>query len=44
VGNQRLYILPSQDLVVVRFGDRDQHWSDEAFLTRLVTDSPSAGN
>jgi len=42
VGNQRLYILPSQDLVVVRFGGRNQHWSDEDFLTRLIEDPPIA--
>ena len=35
-GNQRLYIIPSLDLVVVRqaqFGS----WDDREFLTRLLT-------
>jgi CubicO group peptidase (beta-lactamase class C family) len=35
-GNQRLYVIPSLDLVVVRFGERDRRWLDRAFLRRLV--------
>jgi CubicO group peptidase (beta-lactamase class C family) len=34
-GNQRLYILPSERLVVVRFG-RDTPYSDAEFLKRLL--------
>jgi CubicO group peptidase (beta-lactamase class C family) len=34
--NQRLYVIPSEDLVVVRFGVRDRSWSDEEFLALLV--------
>jgi len=41
VGNQRLYVIPSLDLVVVRFGDGNRHWSDDAFLSLLVTDPPT---
>jgi len=44
VGNQRLYVLPEQDLVVVRFGAVDRHWSDEEFLTRLLGDAAGAGD
>lgn len=33
--NQRLYIIPSQDLVIVRQGRMDQ-WDDREFLTRLL--------
>jgi len=36
VGNQRLYVIPSLDLVVVRFGAVDRRWRDRAFLARLV--------
>jgi CubicO group peptidase (beta-lactamase class C family) len=43
VGNQRLYVLPSEDLVVVRFGDRDRRWSDEAFLAELRAQRAPAG-
>jgi len=34
--NQRLYVLPSQDLVVVRLGRADRSWDDAAFLGRLL--------
>ncbi len=40
VGNQRLYVIPSLDLVVVRFGELDRHWRDREFLARLVTGAP----
>jgi CubicO group peptidase (beta-lactamase class C family) len=33
-GNQRLYIVPSLELIVVRFG-KGGEWSDEAFLKAL---------
>lgn len=36
VGNQRLYVIPSLDLVVVRFGDVDRRWRDQEFLGLLV--------
>jgi CubicO group peptidase (beta-lactamase class C family) len=36
VGNQRLYVIPSLDLVVVRFGEVDRHWRDQEFMSRLV--------
>jgi CubicO group peptidase (beta-lactamase class C family) len=36
LGNQRLYVIPSRDLVVVRFGKRDRRWRDQEFLARLV--------
>jgi CubicO group peptidase (beta-lactamase class C family) len=36
VGNQRLYVLPSQDLVVVRFGGDDRGWRDQDFLKKLL--------
>jgi CubicO group peptidase (beta-lactamase class C family) len=36
VGNQRLYVIPSLDLVVVRFGKPHGHWLDREFLARLV--------
>lgn len=35
-GNQRLYVIPSLDLVVVRFGERDTHFRDADLLARLV--------
>lgn len=34
--NQRLYVLPSREMVVVRLGRADQTWSDKAFLSRLL--------
>ena len=33
---QRLYIIPSEDLVVVRLGAHHREWSDTAFLARLL--------
>lgn len=36
VGNQRLYVIPSQDLVVVRFGAADRGWQDRNFLQALL--------
>ena len=30
--NQRIYVVPSLDLVVVRIGEEDLQWSDNAFL------------
>jgi CubicO group peptidase (beta-lactamase class C family) len=35
-GNQRLYVIPSKKLVVVRFGRPDFSWNDAEFLTRLL--------
>ncbi len=34
--NQRMYIIPSRDLVVVRFGWADPTWEDAAFLACLL--------
>jgi CubicO group peptidase (beta-lactamase class C family) len=34
--NQRLYVIPSRAMVVVRFGRWDDAWSDAAFLARLL--------
>lgn len=38
--NQRLYIIPSLDLVIVRQG-RFSRWDDREFLNRLLTGRPS---
>jgi CubicO group peptidase (beta-lactamase class C family) len=38
-GHQMLYMIPSQDLVVVRFGDGSA-FSDGDFLSRLITGRP----
>jgi CubicO group peptidase (beta-lactamase class C family) len=35
-GNQRLYVIPSLDLVVVRFGAPDRRFRDEDLLARLA--------
>jgi CubicO group peptidase (beta-lactamase class C family) len=40
VGNQRLYVIPSLDLVVVRFGEIDRRWRDQEFLGRLLDGAP----
>jgi hypothetical protein len=40
-GNQRLYVLPSQNVVVVRFGEGGP-WSDDEFLARLLGRAPAA--
>jgi CubicO group peptidase (beta-lactamase class C family) len=34
--NQRLYVIPSREMVVVRFGRPDRTWSDAEFLARLL--------
>lgn len=34
--NQRLYLVPSLNLVVVRFGRADRSWNDAEFLARLL--------
>jgi len=34
--NQRLYVVPSREMVVVRFGRADATWSDAEFLARLL--------
>ena len=39
-GNQRLFVLPSLDLVVVRFGGPNQSWRDREFLGCLVEPAP----
>jgi len=44
--NQRLYVVPSRDMVVVRLGRRDATWDDAEFLARLLDgiayDAPEA--
>jgi CubicO group peptidase (beta-lactamase class C family) len=39
--NQRMYIIPSHDLVVVRFGYEDPTWDDAEFLARLLDGQPA---
>ena len=34
--NQRLYVIPSREMVVVRFGRADAEWNDAEFLARLL--------
>lgn len=41
-GNQRLYVIPSLDLVVVRLGRADRGWRDREFLALLVSAPPSS--
>jgi CubicO group peptidase (beta-lactamase class C family) len=41
-GNQRLYVIPSLETVVVHFGARDRRFRDEDFLARLVSAAPGA--
>jgi CubicO group peptidase (beta-lactamase class C family) len=36
--NQRLFVIPSREMVVVRFGRRDRSWHDGEFLARLLDD------
>ena len=36
--NQRLYVFPAREMVVVRFGRADRTWNDQAFLSRLLGD------
>ena len=44
--NQRLYVIPSREMVVVRFGRADAGWNDAEFLARLLNgteyDAPAA--
>ena len=35
-GGQRLYVVPSRDLIVVRFGQSTSSWNDAEFLARLL--------
>jgi regulator of protease activity HflC (stomatin/prohibitin superfamily) len=45
--NQRLYVIPSREMVVVRLGRANRTWSDPAFLARLLCgrrpQEPAAG-
>ena len=34
--NQRVYIIPSQDLVIVRVGEKPQDWDDSVIPNTLV--------
>lgn len=34
--NQRLYVIPSREMVVVRFGRADPSWNDAEFLARVL--------
>jgi len=36
LNNQRLFVIPSREMVVVRFGRRDPTWHDGEFLARLL--------
>lgn len=40
LNNQRLYVIPSREMVVVRFGRRDRDWDDAEFLARLLDGRP----
>jgi CubicO group peptidase (beta-lactamase class C family) len=41
-GNQRLYVIPSADLVAVRFGVPDRDWRDREFIDHLMTGRETA--
>jgi len=32
LGEKRIYVVPSQDLLVIRLGEGDSNWSDDSFL------------
>ena len=34
--NQRLYVIPSHEMVIVRFGRADPSWNDAEFLARVI--------
>ncbi|PEN05098.1 hypothetical protein CRI93_13855 [Longimonas halophila] len=36
LNNQRLFVIPSREMVVVRLGRRDRTWHDGEFLARLL--------
>ncbi|NBC85413.1 MAG: hypothetical protein GVY25_04395 [Bacteroidetes bacterium] len=36
LNNQRLFVIPSREMVIVRFGRRDPTWHDGEFLARLL--------
>jgi CubicO group peptidase (beta-lactamase class C family) len=38
--NQRLYVIPSRQMVVVRLGRADRTWSDGAVLACLLDGTP----
>ena len=38
--NQRLYVIPSREMVVVRFGRADPSWNDAEFLARVLEGEP----
>jgi CubicO group peptidase (beta-lactamase class C family) len=40
--NQRLFVIPSLDLVVVRFGERDRSFRDEDLLARIIAGAGEA--
>jgi len=40
LNNQRLYVIPSKEMVVVRLGRRDRDWDDAEFLARLLDGRP----
>jgi CubicO group peptidase (beta-lactamase class C family) len=40
-GNQRLYVIPSLNLVVVRFGEADRDWRDPDFL-ELISEAAAS--
>ena len=42
-GNQRLYVIPSLNLVVARFGEDDRGWRDPDFLALITAAAASDG-
>jgi CubicO group peptidase (beta-lactamase class C family) len=42
-GNQRLYVIPSLNLVVARFGEDDRDWRDPDFLALITAAAASDG-
>lgn len=44
LNNQRLYVIPSLDLVAVRFGGRDRSFRDEELLAKLLAGAQAKGS
>jgi CubicO group peptidase (beta-lactamase class C family) len=43
-GKQRLYVIPSRSLVVLRLGRPNREWQDQAFMSRLLAGSGAAAD